>query len=162
MPDLDTVGAEQVDRLMPRQELLGLPELPPGDTRAERIARRAGRPPGARNKRVEDAAQAAIAHFGDPLLRQVAIATMDTEELALRLGCDPLEAVIEQRLAAATVLPFLHSKRPLAVDVSTRRFVYLTIQDGSVTTEQIAEDATARVLQRLEYQEVSEGDDATV
>jgi hypothetical protein len=158
MPDLESVAAERVDEVMPRQELLGLPDLPLSNGGVERIARRAGRPPGSRNRRMEDAAATAITHFGDPLLRQVAIATMDTEELALRLGCSALEAVVEQRLAAAAVLPFLHSRKPIAVDLRDHRVVHLRLNlDGQAPAQQAAAATVARVVERLEYQEVNDG-----
>lgn len=135
MADLMEVAGGRVGELLPVQhELIGLPAVPA--MRAQQIERRqAGRPPGSRNRRMEDAARTAIEAFGDPLLRQVAVATMDAEELAGRVGCTLLEAIQEQRLAAALVLPFLHSRRPLAVDVTSRKMVHLTILDAPAPAE---------------------------
>ncbi len=157
MPDLAEVAAERVaDALMPQGDLLGLPPMP--TTKAEVAARaaqrRAGRPPGSRNRRMEDAARTAIEAFGEPLLRQVAVATMDAEELAARMGCTVLEAIQEQRLAAVAVLPYLHSRRPLAVDVTQRRMVHLTILDPAAPPDAASPDL---VVQVMDYQGVDDG-----
>lgn len=129
MPDAEAVGAERVTDAWPTQgDLLGLPAVP--ESAAAAIERRkAGRPAGARNRRSEDVAEEVIARLGDPLLRQAAVATMDAEELAKRLGCTLLEAIQEQRLSAMLVLPYLHRKMPIAVDVRAQRVVQLTIVD---------------------------------
>lgn len=162
MADLASVVGSDVERaLFPQQELLGLPPLP--ETRRGEIERRrAGRPVGARNKRSEDAARVAVERFGDPLLHQVAIATMPTEELAARLGCDPLEAAELQQRAAATCLPYLHSRKPLAVDVRNHRVVHLTIVDPLAPPAAPGEASEVEIVDVLEYQAVSEGDDAAL
>jgi hypothetical protein len=148
--------------MFPQAELLGLPDMPASKA-ASVERRRAGRPPGSRNRRDEDAARVAVERFGDPLLHQVAIATMDVEELASRAGCTVLEAMVEKRLAAMAVLPFLHSKRPLAVDVTNRRVVHLTIVESSSEVGEASTEALeAHVVESLEYQHVSEGESDAV
>ena len=118
-PDLlDTVGLEFTQRV---------------DEVRQRRAK-AGRPPGARNKRQEEAARYVVETLGDPLLSVAAIAVMPAAELAAALGCSLIEAVTEKRLAAQVVLPYLHSRKPLAVDVTNRRLVTLVIQDGPGST----------------------------
>lgn len=148
MVDLERVGAERVTAVVSRQgSLLGLPEVPA--SAVERVRRgKAGRPPGARNKRSEDVARWVLAKLGDPLLHQAAVATMDVAELAARLGCTALEAVVEKRLAAVAVLPYLHQRRPLSVDLTNHRVVHLTITDGAVAhvAESVADQQVVEVV----------------
>ena len=141
MPDVETIAAERVAVAWPVQaELLGLPEVPAHRARA---ARPAGRPVGSRNKRSEQLAVEVIERFGDPLLHQAAIATMGVEDLAARLGCSALEAAQEKRLAALVVLPYLHRRMPLSVDLSAQRVVHLTIVDGAADAAMETEELQA-------------------
>ena len=136
MPISPGVGADGlgavVDQVVeaafvPQLELLGLPET----EKLQRVrAARAGRPPGARNRRSEDVARMVIEQLGDPLLRQAAVATMPLEELMASTGMTAAEALAEQRLAASLVLPYLHRRMPVQVDVTGRQVVHLTIVDG--------------------------------
>ena len=112
-----------------------------------------GRPLGARDRRQRDLAQEVVDTYGDPIMRQVMIATMPLEKLATLLDCTKLEAATEQRQSAAVVMPYIHSKRPVSVDVSNRRFVHLTIVDehAAPTIEAAGDDTQVQVLSRLEY-----------
>lgn len=121
--------------------------------------RKAGRPPGSRNRRHEETAQALIERLGDPLARQVAIATAPLDELAAALGCSKLEAAIEARLAATVALPFLRRKMPQAVDITDHRQVHLTILTGA--SGGVAPGVPADV-EIVEYQPVTEGEDDAV
>ena len=94
-------------------ELIGLPAQ-----KRQVSARGPGRPPGARNRRPEDLAAEVEARFGNGVLRGYALATMDAEDLAARLGCTVLEAIQEQRLWLAVVAPYVHQRQPLAVNVA--------------------------------------------
>jgi hypothetical protein len=122
-------AAARVDEVLPEQvelhELLGFPAHVASDI--ER--RRGGRPAGARNKRLAEVAKLVREQFGDVLLHQVAVATMPIEQL-MALGLKPVEAVVEKRLAAATVLPYLEQKQPLKVDLTGKPPVFLTIEMG--------------------------------
>ena len=147
------------ERLFPQGDLLGLPAATAEREQAIAARRKAGRPPGSRNKRQEDAARHVIEVFGDPLVHLVAIATMDVDELVARAGCSAFEAIQEKRLAAIGVLPYLHSRKPLAVDVSNRRIVHLTVLAGDAAgTPGVTLGATADTLPIVEFQAVSEGD----
>lgn len=156
-----SVVADDVRRaLFPQAELLGLPAMP--ERQGEAVARRkAGRPPGARNRRDEDVARLLVERFGDPLAHLVAVATMDTEELALRLGCTTLEAAQEKRLAAQVAMPFLHSRMPVRVDVANHRVVHLTIQDAECAPHR-GDTLEGVVTEVVEYQQVDGGEDATL
>lgn len=113
----------------PQPDLLGLPITQRvQDLRIKR--ERAGRPPGARNRRSEEVAQWIVDHIGDPLVMLAQVAVIPAEELAAAASCTVLEAMVEKRLAAIAVLPFLHRRQPLAVDVSNHRVVHLHIGEG--------------------------------
>lgn len=117
--------------------------------------RKAGRPPGSKNRRHEESAQALMERLGDPLARQVAIATAPLEELAAALGCSRLEAAVEARLAAHVALPFLRRRMPQAVDITDHRQVHLTILTGGFGVVAPGVPADVEVV---EYQAVTEGE----
>jgi hypothetical protein len=159
---MNRVAADRAAVVLDRQpDLLGLPMNP---RRAEAIARRgAGRPPGARNKRSEDVARWIVEEIGDPLIRQAILATMPVEELAAAASCTVMEAIAEQRLAATLVLPYIHRRQPVAVDLTNTNIVHLAINTGGVAA---AGETGITVLGTLatieENQEVSDGTDAPV
>lgn len=140
---LAEAAQERVDEVLPVQhqlgELLGLPEDRPAlqqlRARREADARKGGRPPGARNKRLAELAAAVREHFGDVLLQQVAVATMPLADL-MALGLKAEQALAEKRLSAATVLPYIEQRQPLKVDLSGRPPVYLTIELGAAQGQQ--------------------------
>lgn len=149
---VEAAGAERAADALAIQHELGLPET----ARLVELRQKrgqAGRPPGARNKRSEEVARYVIETLGDPLVHLAAIATMRIDELAAALGCSAFEAAQERRLAAAVVLPFLHRKQPMAIDVTGRSVVYLTIHDGPPAAPQTE---NGQVVEVVEYQEVSE------
>ncbi len=99
--------------------MLGL-ELPA--TRAVR-----GRPPGQRNLRNQRVADYLLARYRDPLEGLVQMAGLSVGDLAAALGCSKLEAWQEKRQCAAASLPYLHQRQALAVDLTSRQAVYLSI-----------------------------------
>ncbi len=137
-----TAGAPVLDHL----EVVGAPNS------ARVLAVRTGRPPGRRNRRSEDVARWVVEHLGDPLLIQAAMATMGIERL-MALGLSATEAIAEQRLAAAVILPYLHSRRPISVDVATHKRVSLMIVEGS---EQTNGETVEPDLESVEIQELAE------
>jgi hypothetical protein len=136
---MQDLAEARVDELLPLQEqlgdLLGMPEGLPALQQLREARRKGGRPAGARNKRLDEIARQVRERFGDVLLRQVAVATMPLADL-MALGLKPGEALAEQRLSAATVLPYLEQRKPLAVDVTGRQVVHLTIATGLGDGEQ--------------------------
>jgi hypothetical protein len=80
------------------------------------VARRMGRPPGARNRRTDEAARIYMAEFGDPLRRGVAISALPIladgvlEGLARRLGCSRLEAARWWSAIYSATMPFIHTR----------------------------------------------------
>lgn len=117
-------------------ELLGAPvneavEL----VRAQR--RKPGRPPGSHNKRTTEMAAYLLSRYSSPLEVLAQIMTAGVAELAAALGCSKLEALQEKRLAAIALKDHLHSKMPIAVDMTNHKIIHLTIGDLGV------EDPTA-------------------
>ena len=98
------------------------------------IPRGPGRPAGARNKRTREW-QDWFGRTGKlPLEFLAETFRADTQELADRMGCAPIEALKVQRAAAEACLPYIEQKLPLAVeDVSEGKrpiIVIGTLSDG--------------------------------
>ncbi len=74
-----------------------------------------GRPAGAKNRSTEAWRAYFLASHRDPLLAAADIYSMPVEELAMRLRCDPLDAMKLQLRAAEVVAPYVHQKLPLAI-----------------------------------------------
>lgn len=90
--------------------------------------RRAGRPKGVRNKRTDDFARY-ISQFGqDPAITMMQIQSTETEELVARsrLVDTPkrqmsyADALSLRIRCAEGLLPYIHSKKPVAVDATIR------------------------------------------
>jgi hypothetical protein len=144
---------EQIEEQLDIEDLIGAPQL-----REDQVAvlnangpRGVGRPPGARNKRVTEWAEYLLTRYASPLevLAQMAVARVD--ELAARIGCTKLEAYQEKRLAAIALVPYIHQKQPLAVNLSNKTFVHLTITEegaSAATPDDIT--VVARVVERID------------
>jgi|SRR5579862_6449925 len=136
-------------------DLLGLPMTIAGESLELRRGR--GRPPGSRNKRTLAQAEFLLRQYADPRAVLLQIAQAPVDELVAKLGCTALEALQEKRLAAIGVLPYVAQRQPLAVDVTNRSVVYLTIQDGAAGPVESADiTLSARVIETIENQEVTE------
>jgi hypothetical protein len=103
-------------------------------------ARGPGRPPGARNKRTAEWVEFILSRYRSPLLALAEIYSRPVDVLTQELGCTRLEAFQEQRRAAEALLPYLHQKQPLAVQVDSRGVVQLVLVDGNQGEAPIAED----------------------
>ena len=106
---------DQAEEQLDLEDLLGLPQTA---ALVDLQARRGpGRPAGARNRRTTEFADYLLSRYASPMevLAQVAVARVD--ELAAQLGCTKLEALQEKRLAAIALVPYLHQKQPLAVNL---------------------------------------------
>ena len=114
---------EQIDL----EDLLGLPR-PVAGAPATDAPRGPGRPPGSRNRRTVQWAEFLLSRYASPLevLAQMTVASV--AELKAQLGCSALEAYQEKRHAAVALAPFLHQRQPLALNLTERKVVYLTIQ----------------------------------
>jgi hypothetical protein len=148
--------AEQLD-------LLGLPERRGG---TELAPRKPGRPLGARNRRTQEWADYITRHYGNPLVGLAQLAMASVAELHVRLGCTPLEAMQEKRLAMIALLPYIAQRQPLAVDVTNRQVVYLNISDVSGGADPASAGAemtiTGALMEIVENQGLSEDGNGTV
>jgi len=129
-------AGEDFDEAAPELDL-GLPAPRSAAGRALVEERRRGRPPGARNKRTAATVERLLARHEDPRAVLLAIAETPVDELVACLGCKPLEAVQEKRLAALGVLPYIASRQPLAIDLTNHRVINLTIVEGEATAAPI-------------------------
>lgn len=146
----EEIAAEQM-------ELLGLPEpkTEVGRQALERLRTgKPGRPPGARNKRTVKTVELLLSQHRDPRAVLLAIAEAPVEELVATLGCKPLEALQEKRLAAIGVLPYVAQRQPLAIDVTERKIVFLSIDGGGNDAGGVG--LTARVVNDARLVEVDE------
>lgn len=125
--------------------LFAEPETEAGRAKLVPYGRRAGRPPGARNKRTERTAAFLLARHRDPREVLLEIAEANVADLAGLLGCTMLEAAQEKRLAAIAVLPYLASKLPIEVDLRKHSVVHLTIQEGAVALAERDDAMTFKV-----------------
>ncbi len=111
-------------------DMLGLAPSQSLQRRRDEGERTKGRPPGARNKRTLEMVAYLSSQYRSPLESLAIISNSGIDELAERLGCSKLEALQEVRNAATALLPYWHQKMPLAVDVTNRRVIHLTIDTG--------------------------------
>lgn len=153
LAELGEDEAEQLGLFAPAETEAGrrLQELRPG------LVRRRGR-----GRRTERTVAWLLSQHRDPRKILLEIAEASIEDLVALLGCTRFEALQEKRLAAIGVLPYVAQKQPLAVNVSGRQVVYLSIGDG--VTEEGGDEltATATIIENVQFQEVSDGAAATV
>lgn len=120
---------EQVDmleRIDPLREL-GLPIGKKVERMRAKKTGLPGRPAGSLNRRTVEIADYLLSRYTSPLEKLAQIAVSPVDELSASLGCTKLEALQEIRLCAIALVPFLHSKMPLAVDVTNRKVIHLVI-----------------------------------
>jgi hypothetical protein len=121
---------EQIDMLAS----LGLPINENVIALREARTGKPGRPPNSRNKRTVEMANYLLSRYKSPLEVLAQIAATPIAELAASLKCTNLEAMQEIRLAAIALKDHLHSKMPVAVDVTNRKVIHLTIHEDGVPT----------------------------
>ena len=134
---------EQIDI----EDVLGLPQRAV-DTTGEASPRARGRPPGARNRRTVEWCEYLLARYTSPLevLAQISVARV--ADLMRDLQCNALEALQEKRHAAIALAPFLHSRQPLAVQISERKLIYLTINASGADGAPIADGESVTIEAR--------------
>ena len=69
-------------------------------------------------------------------------------ELAAFLGCTPFEAAQEKRLASVAVLPYLHKRQAVAIDLTNHKVVHLHI--GDLGAMDASEDDQVTILGDVE------------
>jgi hypothetical protein len=120
----DLIGAPETERVVDLRE-----------KRAAKDGSNRGRTPGVRNRRTLEMANFLLRRYASPLeiLAQIAVARVD--ELSASIGCTKLEALQEKRLAAIALVPYLHQKMPVAVDVTNTKVVHLTINEPALLSD---------------------------
>lgn len=130
---LEALAEDRVAEAFPLQhELLG---LPPGPSLEAAVTRKAGRPKGARNRRLEDVARAVVQHLGDPVVILAGIASLGLDEM-MAVGLTADQAFSQKRLAAAELAKYTHQRKPIEVALTARQGVYLTIVDAVADPQQ--------------------------
>lgn len=114
---------------LPEQlDLLGLPAT----AAALGAPRRGGRVAGVPNKATAEWCDWLRRRYPDPLVRLAQLAFAPIDVLARELGAKRLDVLAEQRKMLADLLPYFHTRQPIAVDVTNRRVINLTIEMGEL------------------------------
>lgn len=111
--------------------------LAPDTSASDPAERKAGRPAGALNKRTEDWAQYLLSRYRSPLIGLAEIYSRPVAQLAMDLGFAPEElakspgTLVElfrvQVDAFKAILPYVHCRKPVELDISERKSVALTV-----------------------------------
>lgn len=101
-----------------------------GPPEARREPGKPGRPPGSRNKRSEDWARFILSRFKSPLVVLAEIASADLGRIAQELEVEPATALGIKMRAAESLAPYLHEKRPQAVELPDGAGLTVVIQTG--------------------------------
>ena len=101
--------------------------------------------------------------YRDPAEFLASIVSADTRELAQALGEEGLGGVVELQIKAAKeLMPYFHQKMPLAVEhKGTAARPLFVINDGEGIGAMIAGAMDRMSAFDVQFQEVSEGDDAS-
>ena len=91
----------------------------------------AGRPAGRRNLRNQRVADFILATVGDPLVELARMSMLPVDALAAALCVTASEAFAEKRLCLVALMPYVHQRQAIAVDVSNRSIVHLSIFEGA-------------------------------
>jgi hypothetical protein len=143
--------------------LFAEPATEAGRARLATYRRGPGRPPGSRNKRTERTVAFLLSRHRDPREVLLELAEANVADLAGLLGCSLFEAAQEKRLAAIGVLPYIASRQPLAIDVTKRSLVYLTINQGraELAAEGEGIGCAVKVIDAPEFVELPAADNET-
>lgn len=90
-----------------------------------------GRPPGARNRRSEEWCRWLLTRFRSPLIGMAELASADPIELATLLRCPPLEAARLMLQAQTSLAPYLHERRPQALELPNGAGFTLILNSGA-------------------------------
>lgn len=75
-----------------------------------------GRPKGSQNRTTEQMRRLFLSRHRDPLMAAGEIISTPIDVLRTQLGCDMLEAAEFWRKVLVDVLPYIHQKRPIAIE----------------------------------------------
>jgi hypothetical protein len=161
----DLRGGNGADRQREARQLALLPEdADVAEAEIER-ARGPGRPSGAVNRATRQMRDYILKNFSDPAvglavtgLRSGLQASLEAAiAIAGTLGCKPIEALDLMRKCSVDLMPYVHSKQPLAVQL-TGRIAQLHIGLGQAP-ERLAGDGLAELLDEFARGQVLELED---
>ena len=89
--------------------------------------RSAGRPKGSKNKSTKEWVEFFLSHHKSPLMFLGSIISEKTSDLARRTCSDRLDALKVQIAAANALLPYIHQKQPLTVEVKSEELPTINI-----------------------------------
>lgn len=100
---------------------------------------KAGRPPGSKNKTTAAWVAYMRARYTAPMIALAEMYSRNVRDLALDLGLDWGELGFDERMellefqkkCAAELLPYLHQKQPVAVEVDARGVVQLVVHEAA-------------------------------
>lgn len=96
-----------------------------------------GRPKGAKNKSTKEWVEYFTNRFESPLVALGKLYTQDTKSLAREMCCDRLDALKIQVAAASSVLPYVHQKQPVALEIATEELPTIQIYTSPTIFNQI-------------------------
>jgi hypothetical protein len=113
--------AEARQEMLPLAPIGELEELPPGALVS------GGRPAGSVARTTAQMRDYLLQRYQSPLVGLAEIAGRPARDLAVELGCTPLEAFDRQLKAMAELAPYVHSKMPAAVQLDGAPIVPLVL-----------------------------------
>ena len=119
--------------LLPSDQLDALPVE--GRATALRAPRR-GRPPGSKNRSSEEWRTYLLGQYRSPLVVLAETYSRSVSDLAVELGCKPVEALALQVRAAVELAPYLHSRQPVEVNHNGAPAMTLNIFTGDAPPEE--------------------------
>ena len=163
----DLRGSNGIERQREARQLALMPENADAAEDAIERARGPGRPAGAVNRATRQMREYILKNFTDPAvglavtgLRSSLQATLEAAlAIAGTIGCKPIEALDLMRKCSADLMPYVHSKQPLAVHVQGR-IAQLHIGLGQAP-ERLAGDGLAELLDQFRREAVPELEDLT-
>jgi hypothetical protein len=131
----EAVNATEPEAADEQLPLLSLPMVQDEQAAPRTATGKPGRPPGARNKSTEEWKHLFLTKYRSPLFAAGELYSRPVEQLAADLGLDWARLDFDQKVRLLTfqrdtalgVMPFVHSKQPLAVQVDSKGIVQVIL-----------------------------------
>lgn len=134
---LDLLDQPSPEEMLEARDLLGYGAT--GRDVAVEARKRRGRPPGSTNKRTDDFARYILSFGQHPAKTMMEIQSTPTEILMQASKKSYLECLDRRIRCAEALMPYLESKKPVAVDVSFSGVADLVIEGVTHSRDEIAE-----------------------
>lgn len=161
---LQFVDPLTADELFDAQEALG-PGAGTVSVMREAQKRRGGRKPGSRNRRTDDFAKYILGFGQDPAITLMQIQATPPEELVARSELlDPVkrrmslaDATALRVRCAEALMPYIHGKKPIAIDLSSTGDFNLLVPGVNITAEdaRAVAEGTFVFAEEAEFEELS-------